>query len=278
MENNYLDKLKAIELEILNEIDRICKKHNIEYCLSGGTLLGAVRHGGFIPWDDDIDIAMTRDNYDKFCSLPESEFGDDYLLNCFKTNKKCSYPYAKLVRRGTKFIESKNVSNKDSIYSGIWVDIFPLDGASGVNLPLQAKNKQMYNKYFTLINIKNKTSYYQSSKFKKKIYEFILYFVPMRFLHKKLYKFITNESVLDNDFLCSYCSVYSIVKDTHKKIAIFPTKEIMFEGKLYPCMNNNDEYLSKMYGNYMELPPEDKRINHKPYFIKFPDGEEVYPK
>ena len=278
MNDKYIDKLRKIQLEILDEIDRVCKKNDIKYFLSGGTLLGAVRHGGFIPWDDDIDIAMSREDYDKFCSLDSSEFGDEFLLNCFKTNKKCNYPFAKLVRKNTNFIEMQNVGAPSSRFDGIWVDVFPLDEVCGIGEPLQEKNKKIHERYLTLINIKNNTNYYRNSKIKKKIYHFILLFVPMKFLKFKLEKAVTSESKKEGaKYLCSYSTVYSIVTDTHAKDIIFPLKTIKFEGKEYPCMNNNDQYLKNMYGDYMKLPPENERRTHHPYYIKFPDGEEIYP-
>ena len=98
--NENLKKIQQIELDILLEVDRICKKHEIEYFLDFGTLLGAVRHSGFIPWDDDIDIGMTRDNYEKFLKIASSELKKDYFLQNVYTERETPFLYSKIRKNG----------------------------------------------------------------------------------------------------------------------------------------------------------------------------------
>ena len=100
-----LTKVHEIELELLNEFVRICDKHNLTYFLVGGTLLGAVRHSGFIPWDDDIDVGMPRVDYDKFINIAKNELKNDYLLDSVETDKNYFLPFAKILKRNTLFIE-----------------------------------------------------------------------------------------------------------------------------------------------------------------------------
>ena len=121
-----LNKLHSIQVEILDEIIRICDSNNLDYYLIGGTLLGAIRHKGFIPWDDDLDIAMPRDAYDKFISLCYSELSDDYILDSFKNNSGYWLPFIKIRKKNTIY-EEKAISAKRNIPKGVWVDIFPLD-------------------------------------------------------------------------------------------------------------------------------------------------------
>ena len=97
----YVKKLQLAELQILKEIDKICQDNNIEYYLCGGTLLGAIRHKGFSPWDDDIDIAMTRKNYCKFLKICQEKLPNEYFLDCYETNKKYYFPYAKVKMKNT---------------------------------------------------------------------------------------------------------------------------------------------------------------------------------
>ena len=274
MKKSILDKLHSTQLEILKELDRVCKKNNIEYFLVGGTLLGAVRHKGFIPWDDDIDVGMTRDNYEKLCSLPNYEFADKYLLNCFKTNKKCSNTFAKLINKNTKFVERKHFDNYDEKYSGIWIDIFPFDG---VDVPFNEEHKKKDKKlrrYFTLINIKNGTNYYQNSKIKKLIYTIILKFVPIKCLINVADKTIIYTNGDKPKYYCNYSGAYCIERDTQRNDAILPIGKINFEGIKFMCPNNCNDFLKLTYGDYMKLPPIDKRVTHDPYCIKFEDGEE----
>ena len=125
IEPKTLKKLHIVEVEILDEIDRVCKKNNIEYFLIGGTLLGAIRHKGFIPWDDDLDVGMTRENYEKFINIAPNELDSKYYLDNFKTNTNCHLPFSKIRKNNTTMDEeaTKNFNN----HKGIFVDIFPFD-------------------------------------------------------------------------------------------------------------------------------------------------------
>ena len=126
LSNKQLRKLQMVELDILVEVDRICRKHNIEYFLAGGTLIGAIRHNGFIPWDDDIDISMTRENYNKFIEVQKKELNTDkYYFESMETDENCGMLYAKVKRKNSKYIEFASDSNRDNL--GIWIDIFPID-------------------------------------------------------------------------------------------------------------------------------------------------------
>lgn len=128
MEETFvLQDLHKVEIEILDEIDRICRKNNINYCLVGGTLLGAVRHGGFIPWDDDLDVAMPRNDYEKFIDVCKNELSDDFYLHSIETDKTYWLPFIKIRKKYTIF-EEKNIAGL-GCKTGIYVDIFPLDDA-----------------------------------------------------------------------------------------------------------------------------------------------------
>ena len=111
--DKYVRKLQLVELEILEEVDRICKKNNIDYFLNGGTLLGAVRHKGFIPWDDDIDVTMTRKNYNKFIEACLKDLNSKYIIDNYKTNKKCCFSFTKIKKKGTLYVESRDYNTND---------------------------------------------------------------------------------------------------------------------------------------------------------------------
>ena len=121
-----LRKLQLIELDLLLELDRICRKYDIKYVISSGTLLGAVRHGGFIPWDDDLDTYMLRAEYEKFCKICEKELDQKrFFLQNDKTDKEYRWGYAKLRRKGTQYIRDGQEAIK--CFSGVSIDIFVLD-------------------------------------------------------------------------------------------------------------------------------------------------------
>ena len=127
MNNKKLRKVQMVEVEILDEIDRICKKNNIKYFLVGGTLLGAVRHGGFIPWDDDIDLGMLREDYEKFIDIciNSDELDKKYFMHSDETDSDYWLPFIKIRKNNTTFDE-KVIKNCDT-HKGIYVDIFPMD-------------------------------------------------------------------------------------------------------------------------------------------------------
>src|SRR5690554_4415622 len=125
MDQKTLKKLHNVQIEILNQIVKICNQNKLTYFLIGGTLLGAIRHKGFIPWDDDLDIAMPRKDYEKFLELCQGYLGDEYYLHCSKTDPKYWLPFAK-VRKNNTIFEEKSIQTINS-HKGIYVDIFPLD-------------------------------------------------------------------------------------------------------------------------------------------------------
>lgn len=133
MKELSIDDIREIELQILNYIDEVCKDNKLRYYLLGGTLLGAIRHGGFIPWDDDIDIIMPRNDYDTLLSII-NETNNKYKVLAYKYKKEYYYPFAKIVDSSTMVVESNTIATNNM---GVWVDIFPID-----NLPNDKKHRK----------------------------------------------------------------------------------------------------------------------------------------
>ena len=137
---DQLQQLKETILAIMCEIDKLCSEHDIRYIIVGGTALGAVRHKGFIPWDDDLDIAMPREDYDRFIELSKEYFPKDLYLRDFSNDESYYLPFGKVCKKGTKYVTELDSELTDS--NEVFVDIFPLDNAesptSGI-LALQAK-------------------------------------------------------------------------------------------------------------------------------------------
>lgn len=128
-DSETLKRLQRAELDILMEFDRVCEKHGIFYFLYGGSLLGAIRHKGFIPWDDDIDIGMTRENYDKFVKVMPKELGNNYILATPLSHTGYCSAIIKLMRKGTKFVPGASTEMKCEL--GIHIDIFVWDNLCG---------------------------------------------------------------------------------------------------------------------------------------------------
>lgn len=265
-DNKTLKKLHGVEIEILNEFVKVCEEHNLTYFLVGGTYLGAVRHSGFIPWDDDIDVGMPRCDYDKFISIFSKMKNDKYYLDCFETNKDYYLPFAKIKRNNTLFDESEthHINN----HKGIFIDIFPfenVDNYKSIKFRIKAILSQSIsecmfyrNKIKLLKNCRNKIIVLIMCMFSKK---------RLMIWQKKV-----NTYCKDNNskYLCVIGSGYGYRREINLRKDILPVRKLKFEQEEYNCMNSN-VYLEKLYGDYMVLPPIEKRHTHKPLDIKFED-------
>ena len=270
-----LNKVQNTELEILQEIDRICKILNIKYFAVGGTLLGAIRHKGFIPWDDDIDIGMMRKDYDAFISgCSELLDKNNYFVQNFYSNSHVPFYHTKLMKKGTVFVE-KGVERM-KFEKSIFVDIMPYDYLP--DLPIERKRvlkKQMFN--YRLFGLKSQIRTFKYSKFKNFIFSVIRFVIwcfllPINknYLFKRYDNSLKNASINPshfigsrgyNMFVCKYDDVY-------------PLKYVLFEDLQIPIPNNYDSLLKTQYNNYMSLPPEDKINQHTPIALKFEDVKE----
>ena len=142
LDNDELRKLQLTELELLIEFDRVCRKNHIRYTLTGGTLLGAVRHGGFIPWDDDADVSMLRVEYEKFRKACETDLGDSYYFQDMKNTHGYRWGYGKLRKRNTLFLREHQ--EHMPYMQGVFIDIFPLDGVPDNYFLRSLKNFQCF--------------------------------------------------------------------------------------------------------------------------------------
>jgi len=246
-EGSDLRKIQLRMLEMLEFVDHICQKHNISYWLAAGTLLGAVRHGGFIPWDDDLDIEMLKDDYRSLLKVLQVEMSDKYVLQTHQTDRNYIFPIAKLRDKNSYITESKN-ADKNYKYRGIFIDIFYLDSGNHF-LGRVAVNFQKFAYALTLI---------RNDKFglllflKRVIFRVLnsLVFPSLRFL-AYLFNIKTKILPLGTGFT--------------KPIDlgnVFPLRKIIFEGKYFNGPANVDAYLKGMYGNYMKLPDLDNRQAH----------------
>lgn len=241
-----LKDAQKIMLEILIEVDRICMKNNIEYWLADGTLLGAVRHRGFISWDDDIDICMLKEEYNKFLEIAPKELKEKFFLQTSKYDKNYNFLYPKIRDRNSIFIE-KYDSNQEKFHQGLNLDIFVMDRYF-------IRSKILYRFLYFFKNIKIENNRINNYYFFKKI---IVSFKLNICAEKILKFFLTNKK--QNSRL-GYRYYW---KQLYKYNDIFPLKEIEFEGYKFSCPNNTDAYLKELYGDtYMELPPEKDRVWH----------------
>jgi len=271
MEQNTLFKLRKIQLELLDEFVCICKANNLSYFLTAGTLIGAVRHNGYIPWDDDIDIAMSREDYEKFIDICEVKDETNYyiLSNRSPGNYKLDYrSYAKFCKKGTVYAE--NIKNNDC-YPGIFIDIWPYDKSFYPFIPIQRELIIfIWDLYCRLKrNIDKKQKDYKNIL--ARIFCIIIPIKIIDIMHKKLYVIFNKSKAKSISF---FSGRYNYKRESHKYNILFPLLKMEFEGKHYCVPNNWDLFLKKMYGNYMELPPVEKQVSHHfSNYITFNDSE-----
>lgn len=264
-EEKTLKELKKTELEILDEFVRICKKYNLDYFLCGGTMLGAIRHKGFIPWDDDIDVGMTRKDYDKFIKIAMKELNDEYYLDCYENNQDCYLPFAKIKKNNTIFDEeeSHNLNN----HKGIFMDIIPFDNASKESSIIQRFQGIMVRSITDTMCTKNKIRKVKETN--HPIITIILKLFTKKFLMNLQNKIMHLNKDDNSPYLVALSGRYNVKKETSKRDIFVPSKKIKFEDKEYNGMNKPDLYLTKIYGDYMKIPPKEKQVTHMPLKIEF---------
>lgn len=258
-----ITKLKLVEIEIFDELDRVCRENGLEYFMVGGTLLGAVRHKGFIPWDDDIDVVMFRSDIEKLEELfYEGKFGKDYFLQTENTDKKYPLMTAKLRKNGTVFLEDCMDENIDS-HCGIFIDIFPMDDISDVESNTVKKNAKKIAFLSTVIC--ENCGYRYGIKSITKFLTILFGAVSIEKLKRKRNKLMTFENNKGYNTNTIYASNYGYVKQCRNKNVYSPHKELEFEGKKYMAPCKYEDFLNQLFGaNYMELPPVEKRVTRHP--------------
>ncbi|MDO5760864.1 MAG: LicD family protein [Bacteroidota bacterium] len=258
-------QIQLLQVDMISELDRVCQKHNINYVLYGGTMLGAVRHKGYIPWDDDADIAMLREDYEKFRKVANELDEKICIFQDTQTDKYYRWGYAKLRRVGTKFVRLGQEHLKSN--NGIFIDIFPLD-----DIPKCLFFQMLQDFYCYILR---KISWSEVGKVQKKgfkkIWFKLLNKIPMSFVLKcqePLHKKSNNKS--KNKVTCllfpSLGKLYykSPLKERYgmPKQWFLERKQYDFEGKKFWGIKDYDAFLKYEYGDYMTLPPKEKRKTH----------------
>ena len=245
-------KIWMILLDMLIEIDRVCKKNNIKYTLGFGSILGAVRHKGFIPWDDDIDICMPRDDYERFLNL-QSEFQYPYFLQTPYSDKNSAYSWAKLRNASTTMV-SRHFAYQEMNH-GILIDIFPYDKWD----PSDDKSYDII-KYLALENstFMRLTNPNLDESGKKRVQSWAG--IDSINVYETIQKIAQKHNKIDTIFVAvAVCTIYEFNKMLFYKEDFDDIINMEFEGFLFPVPKGYDRMLKNVYGDYMEFPPVDKR-------------------
>ena len=250
-----LNELKEIELGILKKFDQICRENNLEYSLAYGTMLGAVRHHGFIPWDDDIDVFMKRDDYEKLMSLQYED--EQYEVKSYRYTKGYYYPFSKMIDKTTCLNEPWRAEKN----MGVYIDIFPLDLINIFNEEDKAtvihnSSKKIYFAYL----MGHKLSHHKAFKLRYIVKLSLLIFTyPI----KKLVIGTADKCVSKNSDGNYFVSFYSdtdiqfINKEWLNNVSL-----VDFECAYYPIYIDFDKILTQEYGDYMTPPPADKQVSN----------------
>ena len=259
MKELTLQELKEIEFDILKMFDAFCKENDIKYYLSHGTLLGAIRYGKFIPWDDDVDLLIPREDYNKMITL----FKDNgrYQLFAFEKNQNYYYPMAKLCDMTTLKEES---GYNNGVKLGIDIDLFPLDEWNS-NLRKAKKEARYIGRQMKLLTLSKLYKPDSKSSIKRLIKGIVMFFckgLGSKHYIKKILKASRKSSKSNSNYLG--CKVWCVYGER----AIIPaevfadTTYVEFEGEMFPAPAGYDTYLTCLYGDYMPEPPVEKRKTH----------------
>ena len=254
-----LSELRAIQLDILSEVDEFCKKNGIRYSLWAGTLLGAVRHKGFIPWDDDIDLMMPRDGYDRFAREFRSEKS---VLQDLRNDPNVIECFLKVYRKNTRMIDTQFGRN----LWGIYIDIFPIDGVPDSYreqcnriIKLKEQLPRVCPFYKTVPH--NKALWFAKYVIKRIAFPFYGSVLDI----KKKIETIAKSTPFETSSYAGVILGELGDREVVKKSVFDTYVDMPFEGKMFPAIKEFDIYLRALYGDYMKLPPVEQRVSHHPY-------------
>lgn len=270
-----LKKLQNIELNILKEFDEICSSHNIDYFLVGGSAIGVVRHQGFIPWDDDIDVGMSRKDYDKFLKIAEELYSEKYTIVNNDHNPLFPLMNTRWSLKGTEY-KTEDLKDIPGEF-GIFLDIFCFDNIpdDDKSMRKQGTRAWLYGKFLVLSGVKKPVLYYYGLTAKILNVIFLLahhtlklFHLNSRFFYEKAFRYAIKYKDMDTKrfaYMFDPQRYTSIIN----KSDVYPTRRMKFESIEVSVPCHIERYLKTRYGDYMTLPPEDKRHIHPPYNLEF---------
>jgi lipopolysaccharide cholinephosphotransferase len=246
-----LKQTHIVMCEIMKVFDAICRKHQLKYWIDAGTLLGAVRHKGFIPWDDDMDICMPREDYQKFMQIAPKELPDGLFFQTRETDPTTKWRWIKIRDNYSTLIQKTELNRQIKYHQGIYIDIFPYDLVDKdfhrskifINRKYQRSRQALLRKFSWLVN--------QAAT------------IPVKIIgHSRLKNFFLNQHSSKTPKLVTTGIEVTVGYHTFDYHVVFPLSEIEFENYRFMAPRDPHQYLTIMFGNYMQLPPEDQRKVH----------------
>ena len=260
MKELTLEELKKIEFDILKMFDVFCKENNIRYFLAFGTLLGAVRYKKFIPWDDDVDVLVPREDYDRLLNLFQDS--EKYHLYAFEKNKSYRYPFAKLCDMTTSLVETYYPNN--GVKLGVNIDIFPLDAFD--NDLAKAKEEVKYiNKKCACLGFLKTKKIHTKNPIKFIVWSIIVNYCKIRgsaHYIKKVIKKCNRPEQKGSAYVGAKAWCIWGDRGIIPAEAFADSVDIEFEGQMFPAPVGYDTYLTCLYGDYLPEPPKEKQKTH----------------
>ncbi|MCD7885918.1 MAG: LicD family protein [Lachnospiraceae bacterium] len=263
MTQNDIYKLHRALLIIADEIDRICRKHNIHYSLIGGSMLGSIRHKGFIPWDDDMDIGLLRGDYQAFLHACDVDLDERFTLQTNTSDPYYVYGFSKILLKDTRLVQFGHENTKYE--KGIFVDIFPFDYIPN-NENDRSKQRRTNYLLIKLLRQKMKVSDNVNWGIREKVFFKALSFAGLFITKKELVKLLNDNMVRYNSTESLYVSnmsgYYGYDRETVPAILFTSFVDVRFEDRIYSICSDYDSFLKLYYNDYMKLPPVDQRRTH----------------
>ena len=275
-----LEHIHEIGKEALDDFSKICEKYNLKYWLLAGAALGAVRHQGPIPWDDDIDLGMLREDYDMFLKVCQNELGNKYRFTNYMTQPDYPLLVTNMARNGTKFVR-KNFA-KLHCTVGIGIDIFPFDNVPSDSLKRkkQVRKAWFWNKLYIIRNMW--APQVPGKGLVKKLILAVcgvthavmaLLHVPRKFIISRYFKAAKQYEGENTGLVASFCETYPERTKLYLD-DLFPLKSVPYMDIQVYLPNNYDKMLTDSYGDYMTIPPIEKRKSNRPYILQFDESNE----
>ena len=269
-DNSDLRRLQLTMLEMLKVFDAFCKEHNLKYSLYGGTMIGAVRHHGFIPWDDDLDVCMEREDYERFLKLWNENPPKGYFLQNKESEEAFTQTFTKIRKNGTTFLQFE--SERGKIHTGIFIDVFPHDRipSSGIKrwiYQYRTMKYELYTREFTPP---------KASLFVKIISALLLLITSHNQRMKTRAKLLNKLTAYDSDKsleVSSTSCLGGVIRPFPPSFWNGNCVLMSFEDAQFPCAPGWDDALQHEFGDYMQLPPEESRLwKHHPIVLDFEKG------
>ncbi len=261
-EDLTLRDAQTLMADILKDVHELCEKHGLRYFLDAGTLIGAVRHKGFIPWDDDVDIGMPREDFNRFLEIAKTELPGHLFLQTFETDEYYDvYPVPCKVRYNNTMFLEEGAKENHKMHNGVYIDVFPYDSLPKSNFTYKIQRTLSYN---ILKSFKRLRDMPEKLSFKNKItfsfYKLVVKMFPNK-RRLKLFNYLTKWNDLNSEYMGygvdTYWSEY-----IYKKSDYFDLTKLEFEGQYFYAPKNYDVILTQLYGDYMTMPKEEDRVWH----------------